>query len=102
MVGRQAGQMVARYIDIKHLHVAIDENVVDAVDRIAAEEGPLRPMTVERELGILQACSQQSVGRGGGNGVEISAENNRPAAIRVAQPLLPQQSFRLQPALLGE
>jgi hypothetical protein len=79
--------MIAGHVDVEHLDAAADEDVVDAVHRISAEECPLGAMAVERQLRVLQTAAQPSIRGRRRNGVEVAAENHRPAARFVPQPL---------------
>jgi hypothetical protein len=59
-----------------------------------------RPL-VQHELGIAQPAREHAIDDGPAPGIEIAQQDNRIAAVRVAEPFLSQQGLGLRHSLVG-
>ena len=86
MIRRLADELASRHLDAEDVNRSAAENMVNAQHRHARGKGSSRPL-VQHELGISQPGREHAIDDGPAPGIEIAQQDNRIAAVRIAEPV---------------
>jgi len=100
VIRSRADQLASRHLDAEHVDRSAAKNMVNAQHWHARGKGSTRAL-VQHELGITQLGREHAIDDGPAPGIEIAQQDNRIAALRVAEPVFAQQSPGLRHALVG-